>query len=239
MNNIANKIRDRRKILAYSVRELAILSNISEKDIVAYETNRKSATLKTLKKIANSTRTKVNDWVDNDYFKRSVDIKNLSCKNNNQLAITFFREMFRADDIMETLHNALINMKEIQLNSDNEVILSEFSEKIYQSIASIKLKIILETLDKNISVETNSNNETVTQTQTNNNLSSITSNDLSQEMAIIFKNIDTMDTIIQALINIDYIDSNGICSDKVKLLLDAIISNKINKYVRIKKQQKE
>jgi hypothetical protein len=48
-----------------------------------------------------------------------------------------------------------------------------------------------------------------------------------------------MDTIIQALINIDYIDSNGICSDKVKLLLDAIISNKINKYVRIKKQQKE
>lgn len=143
MNNKANKIKEQRKTLAYSTRELANLTNVLEKDIIAYESNKKVATLKTIEKIANATKTKVDDWVDEDYFMKPKSEKNsetMADKSGREIALNFFSAMLKADDVVDILSSALIDMKEIKVTRDKEIIFSKFTEKMFMNISSIKLK---------------------------------------------------------------------------------------------------
>lgn len=235
MNNKNNKIKEQRKTLAYTTRELASLANIPEKDIVDYEANKKNATMKTLEKIANATGTKVSDWVDEDYFKKSKDIENIPLENTENIALSFFLAMFRADDVMDTIYNALIDMKEIKMTKDKKVVFSEFSEKICLSIASIKLKKVMDVCEINKSKD-KPTNKTV---ERNNNciekekpsLANITFNHLLQELRVLFKNTDVIEVIMLSLINIGYIDNDGCCSEKANLLLTTIMSNKLKSLI--------
>lgn len=230
MDNKANKIREQRKELAYSVKELATLANIKEKDILDYEANKKSASLKTLEKIANATNTNVSDWVDEVYFRKSKNIENIS--NEDNIASIFFRAMFRADSLMDTLYIALIDINEIKITEDKEVILSEFCEDILKSISSIKFKKVLKTCGWNGIKDPVSNNMIIEKKYIRNDKKNIslnneTFNNLLYEFRIIFKNIDIIEVIIQALINIGHIDNSGNCSEKATLLLNTVMSNKI------------
>lgn len=240
MNNKANKIKEHRKTLAYSTKELANLTNVPERDIMAYEANKKVATLKTIEKIANATNTKVSDWVDEDYFMKSKDTKNIETmadKTGKEKAICLFSAMFRADDVMDILYSALIDMKEIKITEDREVIFSEFTKEILINVSSIKLKKVFETckIDKHTDQDTNNTrvrkSDSVSINKRKKSIENITFNDLLQESRIIFKHTDTIKVIIQALINIGFIDTNGCCSEKAKLLLDTIISNKIKESI--------
>lgn len=232
MNNKSNKIRQQRKLLAYSIRELAALANILEKDIIAYEANKKVATLKTIEKISNTTNTKVSDWVAEDYFSKSKYTENISYKSNEEIALCFFRAMFRADGVMDTLYSALLDMKEIEITENEQIVFSEFTKEILISMSSIKLKKIFTTCKINEHKEPDTNNFIV---ERNNlcidnkkiSIEMVTFDALLQELKVLFKDTDIIDVIIQALINIGTIDSSGYCSEKANLLLNTILSSKI------------
>lgn len=242
MNNKANKIKEQRKTLTYSTKELARLTNVLEKDIIAYEANKKVATLKTVGKIAKSTNTKVSDWVDKEYFtklKHRKKLETMADKTDEEKAISFFRAMFRADDVMETLYSALIDMNEIKITKGQEIIFSEFTKKILINIASIKLKKIFNTCESNECACQHTNNSIIKKSDTNINkkeisMEQITFNSILKELRILFKDTDNMEIIIQALININSIDGKGNCSEKAKLLLDTIIANRIKKELDLK-----
>lgn len=228
MINKSNKIREQRKILAYSIRELSNLTNISDKDITAYEANKKTATLKTLEKIAKATDTNVSDWVDEDYFRKSKYIENASDKDGREIAVCFFQSLFRADYVMETLYIALIDMKEIEVIDDEKIIFSEFSEDLFKSVTSIKLKKVFKACDKD-SVTNNIKTErrsTYTDKKKP-SLEKVNLNGLENELRVLFKNTDIIEVIIQALINIGHIDNIEYCSEKATLLLNTIMLNKI------------
>lgn len=239
---MSNRIKEQRKTLAYTTRELSSLADIPEKDIKDYEANRKIASLKRIEKISTATGTKVSDWVDNDYFIKPKDIENIPLKNDENIALPFFQAMFRADDVMDTLYNALIDMGEIKRDKNKNVEISEFGEKICLSIASIKLKKIMDICED----KKDSNNSINNKTSKNNNsinensncvvkkersLDNITYNNLLAELRILFKNTDVIEVIMQSLINIGYIDSDGCCSEKANLLLNTIMTNKLKKII--------
>jgi hypothetical protein len=153
--------------------------------------------------------------------------------------------MLRADDVMDTLYSALIDMGEMGRNKDEEIVFSEFSKEIITSISSIKLKKIMsvhETTkpkDTAIIVENNScikKKEISLKTKTS--LKTVTFNCLSQELRVLFKDTDIVEVIIEALINIKCIDSSGCRSEKANLLLNTIISNKVKSLI-IKKTNVE
>lgn len=62
-------------------------------------------------------------------------------------------------------------------------------------------------------------------------IENVTFDGLLRELRNLFRDTDSIEVIIQALINIDAIDNSGNCSEKAKLLLDTIISNKIKKSI--------
>lgn len=234
MNNKANKIREQRKSLTYSIRELATLTNVPENDIRAYESNKKVATEKTIKKIATLTNTKVSDWVDEDYFKTTKYNENILDKKDEELAMNLYRAMFRSDDVMETLYSALMDMQEIEITEDNEIVFSEFCKELFISIYSIKFKTIFAVCKINKIKEPATNNNVVKSNHVEINkkmpstsIKMITFDNLVRELRILFKNTDVIKVIIQALIKIGSIDNSGSCSEKAKLLLDTILSNKI------------
>lgn len=237
MNNNTNKIKEQRKTLAYSTRELANLTNVLEGDIIAYEANKKVATLKTIEKIANATNTKVSDWVDEEYFIKPKYRKSIETMNDEivkEKITDFFGAMFQADNVMEILCSALIDMEEIKITKDKEIIFSEFAKKIIISVSSVKLKKVFKVCKDNKHIEQDANNIMVKKSDSSIDkkkisIEKITFDSLLQELRIIFKGTDSIDVIIQALVNIDFIDSRGCCSEKAKLLVDTIISNKIKK----------
>ncbi|WP_040328385.1 helix-turn-helix transcriptional regulator [Clostridium ihumii] len=237
MNKKGNKIKEKRKTLTYSTRELARVTNVLEKDIIAYEANKKVATLTTIEKIAHATNTKVSDWADEEYFTRSRNKKKLETivdKTDEENVIALFRAMFRADDVMDTLYKALINMNEVKMEKDEEIIFSEFSKKILINIASMKLKKVFNACE--IGRYTGKNTDDIIVKKNNTNIkenkisiNQTTLNNITKELRILFKDTDNIKIIIQALININSIDSKGNCSKKAKLLLDTIIADKIKK----------
>ncbi|EQC1535618.1 helix-turn-helix transcriptional regulator [Clostridium botulinum] len=239
MNNKGNKIKEQRKNLCYSTRELAHLTNVLEKNIIAYESNKKVPTLKTIEKISKATNTKVGDWIDEEYFikpKRKKNLETWADKTDEEKAISFFRAIFRADNVMETLYSALIDMKEIKITKDKNIIFSEFAKQLLISISSIKLKKIFVACDINEDTKQDTNHIIVKNSNSNINkekdpMEQITFNKLLGELRTLFKDTDTMKVMIQALINIDSIDSKGDCSEKAKVLLDTIIANKIKETI--------
>jgi valyl-tRNA synthetase len=167
----------------------------------------------------------------------------MATKNDEELALCFYSAMFRADDVMETLYSELIEMKEIEMTKDEEVVFSDFSKKIFLSIASIKLKKIINVYEDNKNKGTDAKNIIV---EKNNSciktkkpsLEKITFNGLLQELRVLFRNTDIIDVIIEALINIGCIDISGCRSEKANLLLTTILSNKVKSLI-IKKADVE
>lgn len=239
---MSNRIKEQRKTLAYTPRELASLADIPEKDIKDYEANRKIASLKRIEKIATATGTKVSDWVDEDYFIKPKDIQTIPLKNDENIALTFFQAMFRSDDVMDTLYDALIDMGEIKRLKNKNVEISEFGEKLCLSISSIKLKKVMNVCENkknrnnSINNKTSKNNTSINKNSNciekkKKSLDNITYNNLLSELRILFKNTDVIEVIMQSLINIGYIDSDGCYSEKANLLLHTIMSNKLKKLI--------
>lgn len=250
MENKSNKIRKQRKSLTYSTKELADLSKVPEHDIIAYESNKKTATPKTIKKIADATRTNISNWVDDDYFKRSrrnakatsyeIDEgdEKIFDKGDKEAAVCCLRAMFRADDVMDTLYDALIDMEDMKMTEDGELEFSEFGKKVLTSVCSMKLKkvfTICNPKDSRDSKSSSASTSIVKGSQVADRskipLNLITFNNLLQELKIMFRNTDTLEIIIQALTNIGCIDDDGRCSEKSKLLLNTVMANKVKNVV--------
>lgn len=243
-----NKIRKQRKSLTYSISELASITNVPEKDIIAYETNKKTAKLRTIEKMANATGTNVNDWVDEDYFVLHKDYcvkKKSSFVNQNNteeitldddnIGILFFQALFRADDVADIMYTALIDMDEIKM-IDEQVEFSEFAKEILLNIGSIKVKKVMDVCKPNKNKVRVSNNigESIVTKDDNcdirkkkKSVTDISFNNLLQEAKIMFENTDSIEVIMQALINISHVDSKGQPSEKANILLDTIMSNKL------------
>lgn len=242
MDNKYNKIRNQRKELTYSTRELAELSNIKEKDLLDYETNKKKASLKTIEKIANATGTKVQDWVEEEYFMKKRNDEKVSsqgaveitdkipCDNAAEAGATFFSALLQGDNVMNTVYDALITMQEATLNQDGKVELSAFAEELCKSIAQIKLKKVMSLYIKEKKEEDSSENiiKKIEISKRKERMKNISINELIIGFKEIFKDTDTMDVILKALINTNYINSQGYHSGKVDLIINAIMSNKIN-----------
>lgn len=243
-----NKIREQRKSLTYSISELASITNVPEKDIIAYETNKKTAKLRTIEKIANATGTNVNDWVDEDYFvlhrdycvkKKGAFVNQNDTEeitiNDDNVGVLFFQALFRADDVADIMYTALIDMNEIKM-VDEQVEFSEFAKEILSNIGSIKLKKVMGVCkpDKNKVRVSNNASESIGAKDDNcdirkreKSVTDITFNNLLQEAKIIFKNTDSIEIVMQALININHVDIKGQLSEKANILLDTIMSNKL------------
>ena len=237
MDNKSNKIREQRKVLAYSIKELSNLTSISDKDIIAYETNKKAATLKTLKRIAKATDTNVSDWVDEDYFRKSESVEKVSDKDNREIAIYFLKSLFGADDVMKTIYIALIDMKEMEVVDNKEIIFSEFSKELLKSATSIKLKKVFKACGKDLAI--NNINTEICYTYTDKkklSLERANLNGLENELRVLFKNTDIIEVIIHALINIGHIN-NEYRSEKATLLLNTIMLNKIKNSLVEKEDQ--
>lgn len=231
MSSKANKIRERRKALTYSVREISNLTDIPVKSILDYESGKKIAKRTTIEKIANATKTHVSDWVDDDYFrKRSLKgvEKQSECeipllrKSDNEIASCFIKALLNADDVMDVLLDVLIDMKEIKLINNDSIVLSQFSEKLCKSIFTIKLKKVLDI----------HNNRNIGDSLKNKSIKSIeraSYDNLLYELKHIFKDTDCVEAIIQALIDIGHIDNEGLCTEKADALLKTLISYKIKK----------
>ncbi|APH20947.1 helix-turn-helix transcriptional regulator [Clostridium botulinum] len=244
MNNKGNKIKEQRKNLCYSTKELAKISHIPEKSIINYESNKIKAKLITIRKIAKATNTKVGDWVDKEYFEQTKENYNKNLEkciekesippmtNDEERKVAFLRGMYRADEVMDILYTVLIDMNEIKRTEDKkDVIFSEFAKNLLINVSIIKLKRVYSRCNFNKEME--QKNPILNKKNNKKKLSieDITYADLADEFQVMFKYTDTFKVIIQALNKMDAIDKEGNCTSKGKLLLDKVVENKIKKTI--------
>lgn len=244
MKKQINKIREQRKKLCYSTREFSKICNIPETKIINYETNKTKAKLITIRKMAKATNTKVEDWVEEEYFGQTEESYNKSLEkciekentpsitNDEEREIAFFRGMYRADEVMDVLYTALIEMEDIKRTEDKkDILFSEFAKTILINVSVLKLKKVYDICKSNKKIE--DKNLILKRQRIERfgkkrlSIEDITYSDLFDEFQIIFKHTDTFKIIIQALDKMDCIDSEGNCIGKGKILLDKVIANKI------------
>lgn len=228
--NYCNKIREKRKILTLSIKELSKISKVPEDDIKAYEKNEVKANKSTINKFAKATDTHINDWVDEVYFKENVNKRKTNKEvDSKEVLMSLFTAINRSDDLLDILSSALLEMNEINDNME----LSDFAEKLLASVTKIKLKLLVNrVIDKDKIKDNNSEHSSIKSNPSSVKDSFIdyksdnTLNKLINECKEIFKGSDKMDIIIAALYNMGEIDENN-KSEKAVVLLETIIHNKI------------
>lgn len=225
-----NNIRKQRRLLAYSTRELAVITNVPEKDIIEYEANKKKAKLQTIQKIANATGTKINDWVTQDYFANKLEVVEKPI-NKDKLLMNFFLALFHGDAVMDTLYDALLDIGEIKITEENKFEFLDFAERLLFSICSIKLKKVFHVCEPDMNKENIKAIKSNDVSPNSNSYINITYDNLLRDTKIIFKNTDIIEVVMQSLIDIGEVDSNGICSEKGNLLLNAIMKNKLKNLI--------
>lgn len=242
--NCCNKIREKRKTLTLSIKELSKISKVPEEDIKSYEKNEIKASKNTINKFAKATNTHVNDWVDEVYFKKTVTKRKTNKEiDSKDMLMSLFTAINRSDDLLDILSSALLEMNEI--NTDIE--LSDFAEKLLVSVTKIKLKLLVNrSIDANRIKDNNSGQSSIKSKSDSIKNSFIdyksdnTLNKLINECKEIFKGSDKMDIIINALCDMGEIDENS-KSEKATLLLETIIHNKIKNglnNIKYKEEQK-
>lgn len=248
MKNPINKIREQRKNLCYSTRELAKISHIPETSIINYESDKIKAKLITIRKIAKATNTKVDDWVDKEYFEQTKENYNKNLEkciekesippmtNDQERKIAFLRGMYRADEVMDILYTVLIDMNEIKRTEDKkDVIFSEFAKKLLINVSIIKLKKVYSRCDFNKEMEKKNpilnkkKNKKINKEKLS--IEDITYTDLENDFQVMFNHTDALKVIIQALNKMGAIDKEGNCTSKGKVLLDKVVENKIKKTI--------
>jgi transcriptional regulator with XRE-family HTH domain len=238
VNKKANQLKERRKMLAYSTRELATLSTVPEKDIIAYEKDEKTATLKTIEKITSATNTKVSDWVTEDYFRKPKYKDNINenilDKSKEEMFLDLLKAMYRADEVMDLVYEALIEMNEVKFEEDKNVVFSKFGQELCISVSAIKMKKVLSACRKDFGkvndLTTDEKGHGSGEIYTHKNSTRkkrVIFDDLLRECKVLFKGTDTLEVIIQSLIDINCIDHDGNSSEKADLLLRTIMENKI------------
>ncbi|GEM_PF-3994892 len=228
--NYCNRIREKRKALTLSIRELSKISKVPEDDIKSYEKDEVKASKNTINKFAKSTNTHINDWVDEVYFKKTITKRKTNKEvDSKDVLMSVFTAINRSDDLLDTLYSALLEMNEI--NADLE--LSDFAEKLLVSVTKIKFKLLVNTVIDTDRIKDNNSEHSSIESKPGNIENSFidyksdnTLNKLINECKDIFKGSEKIDIIIAALYNMGEIDENN-KSEKAALLLETIMHHKI------------
>ena len=147
MKKAGEKIREQRKKLCFTRKELAKAAGINESAVKAYESGTIKMKPKTIEKIARTTNTNVSDWIDDDYFFKEVIklpgkmVVNDSIVNEETSEKNFIQlitALLRCDNTMYTLYDALIDMGEI--TTMPKVELSKFSRQLLIAVIEIKIQ---------------------------------------------------------------------------------------------------
>lgn len=227
-----NKIREERKKLALTSRQLAKMINVQENIILAYERNQIKASRTTIEKICIATKTNICDWVDDEYFSKKDNCnkeKKVSFEKSNsikrgetkeELITNFFTSLSRADNTMDILYNSLIEMKEIT-SEDGNVIISEFAESLILSVVNIKYQIVRDKLKSEPTGICIDIRKTFDKYER-----------LTEEMKFLLGEYESLDLIIKALNDINYIDKEGNINIKARKLIEKIVLNKVNDTVK-------
>lgn len=226
-----NKIRQKRKELCLSTKELSMMTKIPESKIFAYENNEVNATKATIKKICKATNTKINDWVDDTYFYYEKKVE-FTKEERGKALDTYFQALIRSDNAIIMTFDALIEMKELEYDNGKILNLSDFAQNLFVNVVQEKMKVISQELKvyrkdhipspAPIIIEEGTHDFEILVSECKNILSN--------------NDVESMDVIIRALNEMGYIDKSGQPIGKAINFFSLIVSQRIKNVSKNKKE---